>query len=61
MRPVAAGDSRTPVGAQGAAAQHVVDTAGRSHDHVDASLQDAGVIAHAGAADASVALHQHIS
>jgi len=57
VHPVAAGDCRAPVGAQGAAAQHVVDTAGRSHDHVDTSLQDAGVVAHAGAADAGVALH----
>lgn len=45
------------VSPQGAAAQHVIDAARRSHNDVDSSLENAGVLTHAGTTHTGVALH----
>ena len=46
-----------PVSTQRATAQHVVHAAGGSHNHVHASLEDTGVLTHAGSSHACMALH----
>lgn len=45
--------------AEGAAVDHIVNTAGGTDDNVDAFLQLADVVSHVGASDAGVALRLH--